>query len=107
MNYADFFLPSNKPLAKVSYKAVEEDVLFLNAVFPETGFRTYFPGFLFRKLVQELKHLDINSYEQRSDHEATRNLNRFLSDIRFIRQSDERTLGRAVESIHPEGPRGS
>lgn len=104
MSSIDLFLSdSTKPLAKPRFVCYEEDWKLLQSVFPETGFTSYFPGFLINVLATHLREHGITSYFERSERPELANIPNFLSNIRFARDEnnadDRRGTGPACSEV--------
>lgn len=91
-SFIQLFIDHRKPLTKVSIKPVENDWLYLESVFPETGFRSYFLAAIVSKLANELRNRNITTYEDRLNHPEL-HLSRLLSDIRLIGQASGGYVG--------------
>ena len=84
MGYITIFIDDSKPLCKPKIVAVEEDWELLCRVYPEPGFRSYFPGFIISTLAKQLRQNGIKSYFDRVARPEFAELANLLSNIQLV-----------------------
>lgn len=103
MSYIKLFIDDTKPLIRPRACVVEEDWEHVCRVFPETGFRSYFLGYVVSKLSKELKRHGIKSYTDRDRFPEFTTVTGLLSNIKFNWKTVESDGGRGVGSGSEEG----
>lgn len=83
MSRAHLFINDRKPCIEVKGLVVEEDYKFLQSIYPEHGFRSYFIGYCISRLAKHLKENGIHSCDTRLSRSEFATITGLLSHIVF------------------------
>lgn len=82
MRFIDHFLDTQHgSLTKTTYLVNESDLKLIRKVFPDYGFKTYFPGFAVRVLCEQLKFADVTDLHSRIVHPTFSNIPDLVSRL--------------------------
>jgi hypothetical protein len=79
---------ASTPKRKTTFVCNEDDYLLLRAVFPESGFTTYLPGLIIKKLADECRKRNITTVSDRYGT-SLESVIRVLSSFEFVGDQDK------------------